>query len=105
MKGGTLNTVVPNSREGHLHTRGVSAGCIQPSSSRVALSWSLFCITQILIRSVDLVTKKEMPTFLLYIKADLENISKIEVPEGGRFCIDVSSIATALRSQPADQQH
>jgi hypothetical protein len=32
-----------------------------------------------------------MPTFLLYIKADLENISKIEVPEGGRFCVDVSS--------------
>jgi hypothetical protein len=32
-----------------------------------------------------------MPTFLLYIKADLENISKIEVPAGGRFCVDVSS--------------
>lgn len=31
-----------------------------------------------------------MPTFLLYLKSELENVSKIEVPEGGRFCIDVS---------------
>lgn len=40
-----------------------------------------------------------MPTFLLYIKADLENVSKIEVPDGGRFCIDVSSNATATAVQ------
>lgn len=43
-----------------------------------------------------------MPTFLLYLKAELENISKLEVPEGGRFCIDVSdtSSTAAARRQP-----
>lgn len=33
-----------------------------------------------------------MPTFLLQLKADLENISKLEVPLGYRFCIDVSVV-------------
>jgi hypothetical protein len=36
-------------------------------------------------------TAAGMPTFLLYIKADLENIRKIDVPLGHSFCIDVSS--------------
>ncbi|KAF6266137.1 hypothetical protein COO60DRAFT_1475747 [Scenedesmus sp. NREL 46B-D3] len=34
-----------------------------------------------------------MPTFLLYIKADLENIAKIDVPLGHSFCIDVKESA------------
>eukprot|EP00882_Tetradesmus_deserticola_P007366 GHRQ01007760.1.p2 GENE.GHRQ01007760.1~~GHRQ01007760.1.p2 ORF type:complete len:163 (+),score=60.18 GHRQ01007760.1:249-737(+) len=34
-----------------------------------------------------------MPTFLLYIKADLENIGKIDVPLGHSFCIDVKESA------------
>jgi hypothetical protein len=53
-----------------------------------------------------------MPTFLLYLKAELENVSKIEVPEGGRFCIDVSgSSSTAAAGsgvpvqQPQSAQH
>jgi hypothetical protein len=37
-----------------------------------------------------------MPTFMLYIKADLENIAKIDVPLGHSFCIDVSTIATQV---------
>lgn len=47
-----------------------------------------------LIQNVDQAPRSgrgQMPTFLLYLKAELENISKIEVPEGGRFCINVSN--------------
>lgn len=39
-----------------------------------------------------------MPTFLLYLRSELENISKIEVPEGGRFCIDVSNNSNRNRN-------
>eukprot|EP00879_Flechtneria_rotunda_P010158 GHRR01010619.1.p1 GENE.GHRR01010619.1~~GHRR01010619.1.p1 ORF type:complete len:164 (+),score=32.79 GHRR01010619.1:95-586(+) len=34
-----------------------------------------------------------MPTFLLYLKADLENVAKLEVPLPYRFCIDVKESA------------
>lgn len=42
-----------------------------------------------------------MPTFLLYIKADLENIAKIDVPLGHSFCIDVSNFMMCSLQMPA----
>jgi hypothetical protein len=37
-----------------------------------------------------------MPTFLLHIKADLENIAKIEVLPDHRYCVDVSCLGCVL---------